>query len=134
MSVTGRVNVDAVIYDTDGTSAINVVKLAESVAVGGASQLVAITEGTAADADQITFNVNSHFNYRDASGAIPQFSQIDYLLFRWSGEYPRTLSSEQCILFSFKNLLAFSASDGSNVTLSTGTGTGTYTIIAIGQS
>ena len=132
MSVSGRVNVDAVIYDTNGTSAINVIKMAESRSVGGADRLVAITEGTAAAGSSLTLYINGGFNYRDASGAFPEFAQIDYLLFRWSGQYARMLSCTNCVLYSSNNLLTFSATDGNEVTLSTGQDSGTYTIIALG--
>lgn len=132
MSIEGRINVDVLFHDKSGTSSIKVLSLNSTVDVSGYPivSFVQRTAGTAA----ITVNANSDFGYRDASGAIPQFANIDALLFRWSGSELRTARHESLYSLDSKNgVLAFTPVwDGTSIELSQCSQTGTYTIVAFG--
>jgi hypothetical protein len=65
MSVEGRISVDVLFHDTDGTNAINVVSLRDSREY--ATGKVAVITGTAGTA-AVNLNEYGITPYRDASG------------------------------------------------------------------
>lgn len=66
MSVEGRISVDVLFHDKDGTSSVNVLPLATSNGYTGGK--VAMVSGTV-DIDGVTFYPGSFgFSYRDAAG------------------------------------------------------------------
>lgn len=69
MSTEGRVIIDALFYDRDGTVSINVVSLNNTVAVNGGE--VAVSEGIAS-VDPVLANGSG---YRDASGELVVFNE-----------------------------------------------------------
>lgn len=73
MSIEGRINVDVLVHDKDGTAALKVISLLDSVAISsGKVAAVSGTCGTAAT----TISMQPT-TYRDASGGLVSFSSID---------------------------------------------------------
>ena len=72
MSIDGRINVDVLFHDKDGTASMKVVSLQDSAtASSGKVALISGTCGTAA----VTIHV-APTSYRDASGSLVSFSVI----------------------------------------------------------
>jgi hypothetical protein len=132
MSVEGRISVDVVFHDTDGTNAINVVTLQHSS--GYESGKVAVVTGTAGTAG-ITFQSYGLTPYRDATGSLVTLNAITRVVFTWSGSSPRGLSDAGD--FQFSNLLSVNNVPAMTYypafilqpEISGGVGTGTYTIV-----
>ena len=76
MSIEGRITVDALFHDKDG-SAINVVTLQGSKAY--ASGKVAVVSGTASNSPAVSYFPQSGIQYRDASGELVTFSSVSIL-------------------------------------------------------
>ena len=76
MSIEGRIAVDALFHEKDG-SAISVVTLQGSKAY--ASGKVAIVSGTASTSTPVSFFPQSGVPYRDASGELVTFSSVSIL-------------------------------------------------------
>jgi hypothetical protein len=137
MSVEGRISVDVVFHDTDGTNAINVLTLQDSQEY--TTGKVAVITGTAGTA-QVTFNEFGITPYRDASGSEVELSAITRIAFRWSGMSERTiadtLTNPTAITLSSKSSrIAITEYEGSSVSpvMNAGVGTGTYTILLFGS-
>ncbi len=77
MSIEGRITVDALFHDKDGTNAINVLSLARSgSALQGKCAYVSGTVGTAA----VTIAI-SPSTYRDSSGSLVSFTDVESVVF-----------------------------------------------------
>jgi hypothetical protein len=80
MSVEGRITVDALFHDKDGTNAINVLSLARSgSSLQGKCAYVSGIVGTAA----VTVAV-SPSTYRDSSGSLVSFTDVERVVFSCS--------------------------------------------------
>ena len=132
MSVEGRISVDVVFHDTDGTNAINVVSLQDSTeyTTGG----VAFLTGTAgAGQTSIAFDGV----YRNAEGNLVSITEPSRVVFSWSGAVGRRLQvidfddSAFCTLVSRSNQIA--VCNGTSLQelrlTASSQNTGTYTII-----
>lgn len=81
MSVSGRINVDVLIHDTDGTASFKIVSMSKSQAVtSGKVAYVTGTCGTSAVTIQL-----APTTYRDASGAAVSFAEINSVIVQSSG-------------------------------------------------
>jgi hypothetical protein len=89
MSVEGRINVDVLFHDTDGTNAINVVTLAKSD--GYSSGKVAIVTGVCGMTP--TYLAVQPTSYRGPDGQYVSFSTVDRIAF--SSEYKCRLNNEE---------------------------------------
>jgi hypothetical protein len=137
MSIEGRINIDCLFHDKEGTSSLKVLSLASSTAY--TTGKVIMVTGTAAASRGITWN-----NYRDSSGAIVSLADPAAIAFSWSGTTFRDLrdsTNSGFILKSKGNQVAFSLIDpglepGIELTApnETDTTTGTYTIIMWGAN
>jgi uncharacterized protein with ACT and thioredoxin-like domain len=133
MSLDGRVNVDVLFHDVNGTSAIKVVSLNNSVEYPDGK--VAVITGTAGIAYK-SLGTLSQTTYRNAAGEAVLMDSVDRIVFIWSGEYPRALTNAGEAA-SFQVLSAggipavtlFPSEMPDNVELSGGAGTGAYKII-----
>jgi hypothetical protein len=77
MSVEGRISVDVVFHDTDGTNAINVVSLQDSKEyTTGKVAIVSGTIGTTEIAFRTYDAGDASSTYRDASGSLVSFAAI----------------------------------------------------------
>jgi len=85
MAINGRINVDVLFHDTDGTTSLKVVSLEDSTEyTTGKVAIVTGTVGTAAVA--ISTQPSS---YKDASGSLVSFSSVERVVF---------LSSRNCLV------------------------------------
>lgn len=140
MTIEGRINVDALFHDRDGTTAMKVVSLRSSNEY--TTGKVAIITGTAGTAS-IAFNVFSAPDYPDVTGVSTPFSLVKCVAFSWGGGFERVLSSVESnstySLPSSGGRVAIAQCDidtdetpiASHV-ISSGLGTGTYKILIYG--
>lgn len=138
MSLEGRINVDALFHDKDGTNAVSVVSLQSSEQY--TTGKVAIITGTAGTA-QTTITLSGIYN--DASGSPVIIDQISKVLFSWNNPigYARRLELIDvddfalCTLVSRnKEIAASSVSLIVDARLSaSANNTGTYTIVVFGE-
>ena len=77
MAIDGRINVDVLFHDTDGTTSLKVVSLEDSTAY--TTGKVAIVTGTCGTAT-VTINV-APSTYRDASGALVSLASVERIAF-----------------------------------------------------
>ena len=77
MASDGRINVDVLFHDTDGTTSLKVVSLEDSTAY--TTGKVAIVTGTCGTAT-VTINV-APSTYRDASGALVSLASVERIAF-----------------------------------------------------
>lgn len=141
MSVEGRISVDVVFHDTDGTNAINVVSLQKSDSYqSGVVQYLSGTAGTAAFSfgEGILGGVGGT-TYRNAAGQEVS-STAKRIAFSWSGGAGdiRDLSevdSGAFLLRSVNGEVAVSSSGGpASLAMSACSTTGTYTLVVYGDS
>ena len=77
MGLDGRINVDVLFHDTDGTASLKVVSLEDSTAY--TTGKVAVVTGTCGTAT-VTINV-APSTYRDASGALVSLASVERIAF-----------------------------------------------------
>jgi hypothetical protein len=77
MAIDGRINVDVLFHDTDGTTSLKVVSLEDSTAY--TTGKVAIVTGTCGTTE-VSVSI-SPGTYRDASGAIVNFTSVSRFAF-----------------------------------------------------
>lgn len=77
MAIDGRINVDVLFHDTDGTTSLKVVSLEDSTAY--TSGKVAIVTGTCGTTD-VSVSLNPG-TYRDASGSVVNFTTVTRFAF-----------------------------------------------------
>jgi hypothetical protein len=135
MSIDGRINVDALFHDTDGTASLKVVSLASSV--GYTTGKVAVVTGTAGTS-QVFLNLYST-QYRDASGNLVTFAStaISHIAFAFQGapgQFRKLHDANgNVVLVSKNNEVACSAVPASlDALIETAANTGTYTIVLYG--
>lgn len=81
MSIEGRINIDALFHDKDGTASLKVVSMAKSQAV--TSGKVAYVTGTCGT-NAVTIQL-APSTYRDASGAAVSFTEINSVIVQSAG-------------------------------------------------
>jgi hypothetical protein len=132
MSIEGRINIDCLFHDKDGTASLKVVSLQDSKAyTTGKVAVVSGTVGTAV----VTIQV-APTTYRNASGELVSFSEIEAFVVQ-SGQNNLVMTNPTLTLNA--NSVAvipqttgdFDAG-GQLPTVSTGSGTSTYTILLYG--
>jgi hypothetical protein len=131
MSIEGRINVDALFHDKDGTASLKVVSLQDSKAY--TTGKVAIVTGTVGTS-QIGLNTYATA-YRDSSGSLVTFSTLSRVVFSYSGSTAKKLLDiDGNFLLSSRNSEPAASSISGNVdaVIDPGSGTGTYTIILYG--
>jgi hypothetical protein len=131
MSLDGRINVDTLIHDRDGTTSVKILSLASSkpIAIGEA----VVVTGTASDYTEISFA-----SYRNAAGQLVDLNSVKAIAFAWSGTNAATLLNSGDSIFhlqSLDNQVAVTYLNGESATpaLYPG-GTGTYTLILWGET
>lgn len=137
MSVEGRISLDVLFHDKDGTNAVNIVSFQDARQYDAGK--VAVITGTASE-EAVTINSFGATPYRDASGNLVTLNEVTRIVFAWSGEYVRLLSDTADYQFtglqSKSGMPAMTDYPGSapSLELSNGTGTGTYTIVLYGTA
>jgi hypothetical protein len=131
MTLDGRVNVDVLFHDVNGTSAIKVVSLNNSVEYpDGKVAVITGTAGTAA----VNFGYVGQTTYRNAAGQAVLIDSVERVIFTWSGDFPRALDEYGDTQFYIQSVSGMPAVTYFPVfmpalTMSGGVGTGTYKII-----
>jgi hypothetical protein len=131
MSIEGRINIDCLFHDKDGTASLKVVSLQDSKAY--TTGKVAIVTGTVGTS-QIGLNTYAPA-YRDSSGSLVTFSTLSRVVFSYSGSTAKKLLDiDGNFLLSSRNNEPAASSVSGNVdaVIDPGSGTGTYTIILYG--
>jgi hypothetical protein len=132
MSINGRISIDAIFHDTDGTASISVLSLASSTEYTTGKALV--VTGTAGTAGATI----DHTAYRDASGELALLGSPAHIAFAWSGASLARLADidlDQWRFWSKNNAVSVSQISTASVPViqvSPESGTGTYTIIMWG--
>ena len=75
MAIDGRINIDVLFHDTDGTASLKVVSLEGSTAY--TSGKVAVVTGTCGTSAVTVATLGSALSYRDAAGSQVSFSSFD---------------------------------------------------------
>ena len=131
MSIDGRISIDAIFHDTDGTASISVVSLQDSKEyTTGKVAFITGTVGT----NQFSFNSYST-PYRDSSGSLVTFSTLSRVVFSYSGSTAKKFNdiNGNFLLSSRNNEPATSlVSENVDALIESGSGTGTYTILLYG--
>jgi hypothetical protein len=131
MSLDGRVNVDVLFHDLNGTSAIKVVTLNQSQEYPNGK--VAVVTGTAGT-QAVSFGSIGQTTYRNAAGEAVLMDSVERVIFTWSGDYPRALDDygdNQFYMQSVRGMPAVTYYPAfiPALRMGAGVGTGTYKII-----
>jgi hypothetical protein len=131
MTLDGRVNVDVLFHDTNGTSSIKVVTLNNSVEYPNGT--VAVVTGTAGT-QAVSFGSIGQTTYRNAAGQAVLMDSVERVIFTWSGDYPRALDDygdNQFYMQSVRGMPAVTYYPAfiPALRMGAGVGTGTYKII-----
>ena len=139
MSIDGRINVDVLFHDKDGTASLKVVSLNDSREyTTGKVAIVSGTIGTTAVTFASSDSGDPVSTYRDASGQLVSLSSITKVVIKaTTPNKPLVLTDQDsgnAISVPAEEVLVYpcgiSPSDG--VTVRSSSGTGTYTIILYG--
>jgi hypothetical protein len=131
MTLDGRVNVDVLFHDKNGTSSIKVVTLNNSQEFPEGK--VAVITGTAGTTE-VTIGSVGQTTYRNAAGEQVLMDSVERIVFSWSGPNPRTLwdfGSSQFFMQSVNGAPAVTCYPAymPQLLIVGGPGTGTYKII-----
>jgi hypothetical protein len=136
MSIEGRITVDALFHDKDGTASLKVVSLQDSRAYTGGK--VAVVSGTVGTS-QITIQTQPT-TYRDSSGAFVSFDFIERIVMQSPGDAPVKLSVSDNFT-GFDSLtsksgaiatLSVAATEQTSLVIAAYAGTNSYTAIIYG--
>lgn len=75
MALDGRINVDVLFHDTDGTTSLKVVSLEDSTSY--TTGKIAVVTGTCGTQATTVASIGSFLSYRNASGSQVSFSSFD---------------------------------------------------------
>jgi hypothetical protein len=131
MTLDGRVNVDVLFHDVNGTSSIKVVTLNNSVEYPNGT--VAVVTGTAGT-QAVSFGSIGQTTYRNAAGQAVLMDSVERVIFTWSGDFPRALDDygdNQFYMQSVRGMPAVTYYPAfiPALRMGAGVGTGTYKII-----
>jgi hypothetical protein len=131
MTLDGRVNVDVLFHDVNGTSSIKVVTLNQSQEYPDGK--VAVVTGTAGT-QAVSFGSIGQTTYRNAAGQAVLMDSVERVIFTWSGDFPRALDDygdNQFYMQSVRGMPAVTYYPAfiPALRMGAGVGTGTYKII-----
>jgi hypothetical protein len=139
MSIEGRINIDCLFHDKDGTASLKVVSLQDSKAyTTGKVAIVSGTVGTTAVTFVTQDDGSPTSTYRDASGTLVSFSQIARVAVKATDSSRPLVFGDSSIPISIviqgDQVLAYpcSVSSGDNVSVRSYSGTASYTIVMYG--
>lgn len=132
MSIEGRINVDVLFHDKDGTASLKVVSLQDSQAhASGKVAIVSGTCGTAAVTIQAAPTI-----YRDSSGSLVSFSEINRFVIKSGSRGLLVTNPVTSLDANATSVISQSIADlddsGQLPTIRTNAGTTTYTIVMYG--
>jgi succinyl-CoA synthetase alpha subunit len=136
MSLEGRINVDVLFHDKDGTASLKVVSLQDSRAyTSGKVAIVSGTCGTSAVTFASSDNGEPLGTYRDASGALVSFGTITKIVLKATtpGRGVRFTGPECQMIIPGDDACVYTGADPSGTfTVRSPSGTATYTIVLYG--
>lgn len=88
MAIDGRINVDVLFHDTDGTASLKVVSLEDSTSY--TTGKVAVVSGTVGTSGVTISTVPVSPAYRDATGAVVSFANVSRIAFQASRDCTAT--------------------------------------------
>lgn len=140
MSINGRISIDAIFHDKDGTASFKVVSLNDSREY--TTGKVAIISGTVGTTE-VTFTTRDDGDptstYRDASGELVSLTAITKVALKATTQTRHLVfgdsSASTSIFIRAGEVLVYpcSTTPGDNVSVRSFTGTASYTIILIGS-
>jgi hypothetical protein len=134
MSVEGRISVDVLFHDKDGTNAVNVLPLATSNGYTGGK--VAMVSGTVNTAGATFYPGAIGFSYRDAAGNNVVFDAINIVSVVGSDVIAEGVTSEQSTSFYLYSSgeVAFTRVpyEVNTISVRAANSTSTYTLIVYG--
>ena len=131
MAIDGRINVDVLFHDTDGTTSLKVVSLEDSAAY--TTGKVAIVTGTVGTTE-VSVSI-SPGTYRDASGAIVNFTSVSRFAFVATPGGIAFQEGDIGKVVSLDGQLAITSSNSASADdflVSSAAGTASYTIVIYG--
>lgn len=139
MSIEGRINIDVLFHDKDGTASLKVVSLQDSKEyTTGKVAIVHGTVGTTAVTFATSDAGDPTSTYRDASGALVSLSSISKVVIKATTQNRPLILTDQdsglSINVPAEEVMVYpcSISPNDGVTVRAFTGTATYTIILYG--
>lgn len=128
MALDGRINVDVLFHDTDGTTSLKVVSLEDSTAY--TTGKVAILSGTVAT-NEVTIYTSGVTDYKSASGDAVTIGNIQRIAFKATGGRVRFYDgfAER---YAAGGLVNVAQPEGVNMSVKTTAGTASYTIVLYG--
>lgn len=131
MSINGRISIDAIFHDTDGTASISVVSLSESEEYS--SGVVAVITRTASGVLQ-TLPI-SPTTYRNAAGDVVYFSYVNHVILRSNSGTVVYADDRNSLVVASGKIASFAtetSSNASDISIYADGGTASYTIVLIG--
>ena len=131
MSINGRISIDAIFHDTDGTASINVVSLSESEEYS--SGVVAVMTRTASGVLQ-TLPI-APTTYRNAAGDVVYFSYVNHVILRSNSGTVVYADDRNSLVVASGKIASFATetdSNASDISIYADGGTASYTIILYG--
>ena len=130
MAIDGRINIDVLFHDTDGTTSLKVVSLDDSTAY--TTGKVAIVMGTVGTT-LVQIDVASATTYKDAAGNLVAFTGVQRFAFAATGS-PARLHQDYVTVESSGGRACVSNANGFDdpFTVETTAGTASYTLVMYG--
>ncbi len=135
MSLDGRFNIDVIVHDLDGTTALNVLSLesSDAVSASGKAALITGTVGT-----QTVFISRQPIPYTAADGTSVTFALVERVALRGSPHIELTTNAAGQKYFASGNRVGVYEMTGTERTntsfaLRTTTGTATYSLLVLGS-
>jgi hypothetical protein len=128
MAINGRINVDVLFHDTDGTTSLKVVSLEDSTEY--TSGKVAVVTGTVGTSE-VTVYVSGVTDYKDAAGDAVTISNIQRLAYKASGQRVRFYDgfAER---YASGDVVNVTQVEGVSMSVQTTAGTASYTLVLYG--
>ena len=130
MAIDGRINVDVLFHDTDGTTSLKVVSLEDSTAY--TTGKVAIVTGTCGTT-LVQIDVAPATTYRNAAGSVVSFTGVQRFSFSATGS-PARLQQDYVAVESSAGRVCVSNANGfdDQFSVRTTAGTASYTLVLYG--
>lgn len=128
MAIDGRINVDVLFHDTDGTASLKVVSLEDSTAY--TTGKVAVVTGTCGS-EVVSAVSNGVTTYKDAAGAAVTFSTITRCAVKCTGNSVSVYDNTSQLICSGGVVSVFQPTT-TTITCNTFSGTASYTLVLYG--
>ena len=128
MAIDGRINVDVLFHDTDGTTSLKVVSLEDSTAY--TTGKVAVVTGTCGTTE-VTLYTSGVTNYKNASGDAVTINTIELIAFQATGQRVRFYDG-YAERYASGGVVNVAQPEGVSMSVYTTAGTASYTLVLYG--